>query len=209
MQLPGKIQQMKSYRPSSSRICEKIVATDDTVQRAQRLRLQRFGMSVATFVFVLLAMVLITRLGLGEMNRAQWAQFIGLGLFGVSVFSILFYTKANLNFSEPSLDDSTLFNERRLLKKFWDSSSRVFLPRSVIWSNASTCCRYSHLKTWVARNDRWPWSSNHSISFSLVRSLISVLGWYVFIVICLYEKKWTPRSRGHVYNISMKAARRI
>ncbi len=82
---------------------EKIVSTNNAVQRMQRLRLQRFGMSLATYAVVILATVLVTRLGLGGMNGAQWATYIGLALFGNSMFFVLFYTSANLRFSDPSL----------------------------------------------------------------------------------------------------------
>jgi hypothetical protein len=78
-------------------------AANNDVQRMQRLRLRRFGIAVATYVVSILATFLTTRLGIGEMSGAQWATFIGLGLFGNSVFFVLFYTDANLRFSEPSL----------------------------------------------------------------------------------------------------------
>jgi hypothetical protein len=82
---------------------EKIVSEDQAVLKNQRLRLERFGMALSTYAVVILATVLVTRLGLGEMNTAQWVKFIGLGLLGNTVFFILFYTKTNLRFSDPSL----------------------------------------------------------------------------------------------------------
>ena len=82
---------------------EKSVSTNNTVQSLQQLRLQRFSMSLTTYVVVLLATFLVTSLGLGEMNGAQWATFIGLALLGNSIFFALFYTNANLRFSDPSL----------------------------------------------------------------------------------------------------------
>lgn len=93
--------------PNTAR--EQIVCSDETVQSAQRLRLRRFGMALATYAVVILVTALTTRLGLGtrlgfgEMNAVQWATFIGLALFGNTVFFVLFYTNANLRFSDPSL----------------------------------------------------------------------------------------------------------
>jgi len=76
---------------------------NDTVLSMQRLRFQRFGMSVATYVIAILATFLITRIGIGELSVTRWTMLIGLCLFGISLFFILFYTGANLRFSEPSL----------------------------------------------------------------------------------------------------------
>jgi len=114
---------MITKRPNGAR--EKIVLTNDTVKRAQRLRMRRFGMSVATFMVVLLATVLITSLGLGKMNGAQWATFIGLGLLGVSFFFVLFYTNANLHFSEPSLT-----REQIVYWAFWGLFAMYWLPEA-------------------------------------------------------------------------------
>jgi len=76
---------------------------NDTVLSMQRLRFQRFGMSVATYVIAILATFLITRIGIGELSVTRWTMLIGLCLFGICLFFILFYTGANLRFSEPSL----------------------------------------------------------------------------------------------------------
>ena len=102
---------------------EKVVLTTNAVQRSQRLRIRRFGMSVATFLVVLLATVLITSVGLGEMKGEQWAMFIGLGLLGVSLFFVLFYTNANLHFSEPSLT-----REQIVFWSFWGLFAMYWLP---------------------------------------------------------------------------------
>jgi len=69
----------------------------------QRLRLQRFLMALATYALVTLATVLVTYLGLGGMSGRQWATFIAVALFGNILFFVLFYTNANLRFSDPSL----------------------------------------------------------------------------------------------------------
>ncbi len=82
---------------------ENILLINKDVQRMQRLRLQRFAMSLATYAFVILATFLVTRLGLGMMNGTAWVLYIGLALFGNGIFLVLFYTNANLRFSDPSL----------------------------------------------------------------------------------------------------------
>ena len=86
-----------------TKVSEKIVSEDQAVKHKQRLRLQRFGMALATYAIVTLMAVLVTRLGLGEMSTVQWVAYIMIGLLGNTVFFILFYTKTNLRFSDPSL----------------------------------------------------------------------------------------------------------
>lgn len=81
----------------------KIVSVDQSVQSQQWLRLRRFGMALMTYVVVILAAFLITKLGLAEMSATLWGAFIGLCILGNIVFFILFYTNTNLRFSDPSL----------------------------------------------------------------------------------------------------------
>ena len=75
----------------------------------QRIRLQRFGLAVATYATMGSAGLLVTRLGLGEMSRAQWMTFIIVGLLGNSVFFLLFVTGWNLKFRDPSLTWAQIF----------------------------------------------------------------------------------------------------
>ena len=82
---------------------EKIVSQKKDVQGAQRIRLRRFGMAGATYLVVIAASFLVTRLGLGDMTAAQWATFIGLAMIGNVAFFFLFYTNVNLRFSDASL----------------------------------------------------------------------------------------------------------
>lgn len=91
----------------------------------QQLRLQRFGIAVGTYAVVILATVLITRLGLGEMSGMQWATFIGLCLFGNSLFFILFRTNVNLRFPEPSLT-----REQIVYATFWGLFALYWLPEA-------------------------------------------------------------------------------
>jgi len=91
-----------SYRLSKT-AREKVVLPDNSVRKAQRVRLQRFGMALCTYMLVIPATFLVSRLGLGDMNDRLLAWIIGLALFGNGVFLVFFYTNANLRFSDPSL----------------------------------------------------------------------------------------------------------
>jgi len=82
---------------------EIVVSAKDIVKRAQQIRMRRFGMSVPTYAVALLATFLITFLGIGDLTVTQWSKLIGLCLFGISLFFLLFYTRVNLYFPEPSL----------------------------------------------------------------------------------------------------------
>ena len=54
-----------------SKVRENIMSEDRAVESKQRLRLRRFGMALFTYAVVILATVLVTLLGLGEMNVVQ------------------------------------------------------------------------------------------------------------------------------------------
>jgi len=109
----------------TSKVRENVVSEDHAVENGQRLRLQRLGMALATYAVVTLMAILVTRLGLGEMNTAQWVTFIGLGLLGNIVFFILFYTNANLRFSDPSLT-----REQIVYSAFWGTVPLYSLPEA-------------------------------------------------------------------------------
>jgi hypothetical protein len=113
-----------SYRLSNT-AHEKVVSTSNLVKSAQRLRLQRFYISVVTYAVAILATFLITRLGIGELNVAQWATLIGLCLFGISLFFVLFYTNANLHFSEASLT-----REQIVYASFYGIVAMYWLPEA-------------------------------------------------------------------------------
>jgi len=106
-------------------VSEKAVPINNAVQHLQRLRMQRFGMSVGTYAIVILSTVLITSLGLGEMSGTQWTTFIGLSLFGIILFFVLFHTNANLRFSEPSLT-----REQIIYSAFWGLPALYWLPEA-------------------------------------------------------------------------------
>ena len=104
---------------------EKVVSINNADKSMQRLRLRRFGMSVATYIVAILATFLITFLGIGELSVAQWATLIGLCLFGISLFFVLFYTGANLHFSEPSLT-----REQIVYASFYGIVAMYWLPEA-------------------------------------------------------------------------------
>lgn len=81
----------------------KLQPTNKTLQRNQRLILQRFGMALATYSVVILALYLVTKLGLGVMNGTQWATYIGIVAFGNGVFFVLLFYGFNRGFSDPAL----------------------------------------------------------------------------------------------------------
>ncbi|MFT5701145.1 MAG: hypothetical protein ACI8ZB_004034 [Desulforhopalus sp.] len=95
------------------------------VKRAQRLRLNRFWMSVATYLVAILATFLITRLGIGVLSVIQWAILIGWCLLGTSLFFTLFYTNVNLRFSEPSLA-----REQIVFSSFYGILAMYWLPEA-------------------------------------------------------------------------------
>ena len=95
------------------------------LQNAQRIRLQRFGMALFTYVIVSLATFLVTRLGLGRLSTTEWATFMGVAVFGNFIFFLLFYTGANLKFSDPSLT-----REQIVFSGFWGMILIYSLPEA-------------------------------------------------------------------------------
>ncbi|MDQ1336872.1 MAG: hypothetical protein QG552_3822 [Thermodesulfobacteriota bacterium] len=93
--------------------------------KGQKVRLQRFGMATVTYALVSLAAFLVTRLDLGEMTPPQWLFFLGLGVFINCVFFILFYTNANLRFSDPSLT-----REQIVFSTCWGMVPLYLLPEA-------------------------------------------------------------------------------
>jgi hypothetical protein len=59
------------------------------------------------------------------MDKAQWAIFIGLALFGNIVFFILFYTNINLRFLDPSLT-----REQIIYSALWGTIPLHALPEA-------------------------------------------------------------------------------
>ncbi|MEE4136394.1 MAG: hypothetical protein V2I32_09980 [Desulforhopalus sp.] len=98
---------------------------DAIVEKAQRLRLRRFWMSVATYFVALLATFLITQLGIGGLSGIQWKILIGWCVFGICLFFILFYTNVNLRFTEPSLT-----REQIVYSSFYGTLAMFWLPEA-------------------------------------------------------------------------------
>lgn len=98
---------------------------DPAIYKKQRLRMQRFTMAVYSYVFVTMAAILVTWLGLGVMSTVQWAVFIGSALFNNFLFFILFHTNANLRFSDPSLT-----REQIVLSALWGMVALYSLPEA-------------------------------------------------------------------------------
>ena len=94
-------------------------------RQAQHLRLKRFAMAVATYTMVILATIITTRLGLGEMNLYQWALFVGVAFFGNLFFFIIMFTGINLRFSDPSLTWVQIF-----YSALWGMLPLYFLPEA-------------------------------------------------------------------------------
>jgi hypothetical protein len=99
--------------------------SDALVRYKQRLRMQRFGMAVATYAIVILAAAIITWLGHGTMKPAYWVVFIGLALIGNSGFFLLIYSNANLHFADPSLTQ-----EQIIFSALWGMVPLYALPQA-------------------------------------------------------------------------------
>ncbi|MFZ1987390.1 MAG: hypothetical protein WAU91_23475 [Desulfatitalea sp.] len=82
---------------------EKEITGDPSTRIKQRLRLRRFSMAAGTYLVVLLALLLTTRMGFGHLTQMQWITVVGLALFNNGLFFILFITGANLRCADPSL----------------------------------------------------------------------------------------------------------
>ncbi|RMG87359.1 MAG: hypothetical protein D6708_13030 [Candidatus Dadabacteria bacterium] len=98
---------------------------EEAVRWAQRLRRERFGLSVATLAVVLLATFLITRLGLGTISPGRWVVLLLAAAGGVAGFYALFATGANLRFPEPSLTREQIF-----FWTVWGLLPLAWLPRA-------------------------------------------------------------------------------
>jgi len=71
--------------------------------KKQRLRIVRTSMAFATYIVVIFAALLVTKLGYGQMSSMAWSVFISLALIGNGVFYMLIITNVNLKFNDPSL----------------------------------------------------------------------------------------------------------
>lgn len=60
-------------------------------------------MAVATYVVVMIALLLTSTFGFGHLSQPQWWLLLGLSLLGNSVFFGLIYSGKNLQFRDPAL----------------------------------------------------------------------------------------------------------
>ena len=79
------------------------ISEDSVKTGKQRLFIQRFAMALATYAVVIFAAFLVSSLGLAVLNKFQWIIYIGVAASGNAIFFALFYSGANLRFSDPSL----------------------------------------------------------------------------------------------------------
>lgn len=76
---------------------------DAKVRAQQRLRLQRFGMALASYLVVALALFVCDSFGFERMRPLNWQICIALAVFGNAIFFTLIVSGRNLNFRDPSL----------------------------------------------------------------------------------------------------------
>lgn len=80
-----------------------LLPADEAIRRDQRIRLNRFGMAIATYAVVIGAAAIVSQIGLGSMSRSQWVAFVALAI-GINLgFYGLFRWNLNLRFRDPSL----------------------------------------------------------------------------------------------------------
>lgn len=103
---------------------------DEAIQKAQRVRLSRFGMATGTYALITLTTFLTQQLGLGRMTAAQWAVFLGIALAGNLGFLFIFLRGWNLRFRDPSLT-----REQIVYSVIWGLWALYHLPqaRPVLW----------------------------------------------------------------------------
>jgi len=83
--------------------------TERSIDDAQRLRMRRFLMALATYGVVLLATPLIARIGAGGPHAVRLVPFVGLAVLINLVFYVLFRSNLNLRFRDPSLTQAQIF----------------------------------------------------------------------------------------------------
>lgn len=73
------------------------------IETQQRLRLRRFALAMATYVFNGLATLVVANIGAGETPEGFWFRFLGLAVLINVVLAATFVTGWNLRFKDPSL----------------------------------------------------------------------------------------------------------
>ncbi|MGQ9858087.1 MAG: hypothetical protein ACUVS3_05275 [Thermodesulfobacteriota bacterium] len=98
---------------------------EEAVREAQRLRLRRFGMALATYALVTIASFVTQRLGLGRMSLLEWGIFVAIAIVGNAAFLTLFLTGRNLRFRDPSLT-----REQIVYSAIWGLWAAYHLPQA-------------------------------------------------------------------------------
>ncbi len=177
---------------------DKVISINDVTKNEQRRRLNRFGLSVATYAVAVLATFLITLLGIGDLSVTQWATLIGLCLFGISLFFGMFYTKINLRFSEPSLTREQIIYSffYAILVMHWLPEARpivllFFLPpfsfgmlsltlRQYLGVTACVLCLYAALLGLECLQDRQAFMIQYQYQLFLFLLFGLLLTWFAF-----------------------------
>jgi hypothetical protein len=95
------------------------------VAHDQRIRLVRFRMALATYGVVVLAALLLSRLGLGRMSGPEWAWFVGSAIAINSLFFLVLRSGANLRLGDPSLTGAQI-----LASALWGTIALWSLPQA-------------------------------------------------------------------------------
>jgi hypothetical protein len=94
-----------------------------TTAAAQRLRLRRFAMAVATYGVLLLMAPLLARVGDGDPGAVPWLPIFGLAVLINLGFYGLFRSNLNLRFRDPSLTQAQI-----LVSAVWGMLPLYALP---------------------------------------------------------------------------------
>ena len=110
---------------TSKTLNENLGPANRDIDKLQRLRIRRFSMALATYAVVVLATIIISGLGLGEMSGRNWSIFIAMGVFGNGMFYYLFSSGNNLRFKDPSLT-----KEQIIFSSLWGAVALHSLPEA-------------------------------------------------------------------------------
>lgn len=88
---------------------EKKLIDERSTRMRQHLRLKRFGMAAGTYLVVILALLLTTRMGFGHLTHMQWLLIVGSAILVNGVFFTLCLTGVNLRYADPSLTWAQIF----------------------------------------------------------------------------------------------------
>ncbi|MCP3874557.1 MAG: response regulator [Desulfobacteraceae bacterium] len=102
---------------------DKTKFSNQSIEKAQKVRIYRFGLALITYFLVSFITFMINFIGIGHMANAQWAVYLIYAFAGNTIFLILFLKKINLRFHDPSLT-----REQMIFAASWGMISLYFLP---------------------------------------------------------------------------------